>query len=143
MNSKVCPACGKPNDPKLTRCTACDASFLVVNCPACAAPHTWGVKKCYKCKTELPTPIKKATCPLSQYISETKGTCKACGNIWFYGKGDVAKSKLDALKNCDDATKKCLCCCYPSKERTIVDFDRCPKCGSTDITSEMITHEVA
>jgi len=35
-------------------------------------------------------------------IQETKCTCKACGNVWFYGKEEIAQNasnSIDSLRN--------------------------------------------
>jgi predicted RNA-binding Zn-ribbon protein involved in translation (DUF1610 family) len=77
-------------------------------------------------------------------IAETKNTCTACGNIWFYGKQEVTEAKTAALGN---LSKSMMCCggCLPAlliKDKTVPDLNKCPKCGSRAITREEVVHEV-
>lgn len=81
---------------------------------------------------------------MAKTIKETKNTCKACGNVWFYGRQDVAQQRAGALHN---ASKAMMCCggCLPAAvipEKKVVDLNKCPKCGSKAVVSEEITHEV-
>ena len=79
-------------------------------------------------------------------ISETKCTCKACGNIWFYGMKDTFANVFDNLstsvKGLED-TLMCPCCGGGGPSRKTIDFDKCPKCGSRAIEKENVIHEVA
>ena len=78
-------------------------------------------------------------------IQETKCTCSACGNIWFYGKADVTKE----INKSDFNTIKTLACCsgcwLPAlviPHREPIDFSKCPKCNSKAITKEAVVHDV-
>ena len=87
-------------------------------------------------------------------ISETKATCKACGHTYFYGKTDEMENCSNGLYNCSNdlegASKGALCCsgCLPaaflpnSQNRKVVDYDKCPKCGSRAVKKEKVIHDV-
>ncbi|MFJ5625467.1 hypothetical protein ACIQD3_22820 [Peribacillus loiseleuriae] len=87
-------------------------------------------------------------------ITETKCTCKGCGNVWFYDKRDekIAKAeRLEALGNdMSNAGKSMMCCggCLPAaflpnKEKVKVkDLNVCDKCGSKAVGKETVTHNV-
>ncbi len=77
-------------------------------------------------------------------IRETKCTCQACGNVWFYGKQDQLKSAGDAMSNCG---KSMMCCsgCAPAifiPNKQVIDLNKCPKCGSKAVQKEIVTHYV-
>ncbi len=77
-------------------------------------------------------------------IKEIKCTCESCGNIWFYGKEDVSESKANAAGNLGKAF---MCCggCWPAlliPEGKVIDFNKCPKCGSRAAKKEIIVHNV-
>jgi len=77
-------------------------------------------------------------------IRETKCTCKACGNFWFYGKTDENEEKMNKLHN---ASKALACCggCLPAlfiKEKEVRDLDKCFKCGSKAVKKETVIHNV-
>ena len=77
-------------------------------------------------------------------IKETKCTCAACGNVWFYGKEEEKEKKLNQLHN---ASKAMMCCsgCLPAlliKERGVRDLNKCPKCGSKAVSKEIVVHNV-
>jgi len=77
-------------------------------------------------------------------VKETKCTCGACGNIWYYGKQEDWEQKANALSNFG---KSMACCsgCLPSlliPDKKVVDLDKCPKCGSKTVKKEVITHRV-
>lgn len=77
-------------------------------------------------------------------IRETKCTCEACKNIWFYGKSDEKENKMNALHN---AGKAMMCCggCFPSlliKDKQVKDLSKCPKCGSKAVVKEVVIHHV-
>ena len=76
-------------------------------------------------------------------ITETKCTCQACGNIWFYGGGDVLKQTTNTLSN---MRKSAMCCagCLPAvfiPDKKVVDLGKCPKCGSKAVRKEQVYHE--
>ncbi|WP_078429851.1 hypothetical protein [Alkalihalobacterium alkalinitrilicum] len=91
---------------------------------------------------------------MTKKIKETKCTCKACGNVWYYGKEDVTKNfgeKLQNLGNEMSNTGKNMMCCtgclpalfIPEKNlKEVQDLDKCPKCSSKAINKEEIVHEV-
>lgn len=77
-------------------------------------------------------------------IQETKNTCQACGNIWFYGKQEVSEVNAAKMQN---AGKAMMCCggCLPAAvvpNKKVTDLNKCPKCGSRAITKEVVSHEV-
>lgn len=77
-------------------------------------------------------------------ITETKCTCEACGNTWFYGKSDETIEKNKKLAN---ASKALMCCsgCWPAlliKDKELIDLGKCPKCGSRAVKKETVTHHV-
>jgi predicted nucleic-acid-binding Zn-ribbon protein len=77
-------------------------------------------------------------------IKETKCTCSACGNTWYYGKEEVSKNLGAAMENLGkDLT--CLSGCMPAvfiPDKKVIDLDKCPKCGSKAIKKEEVIHEV-
>lgn len=77
-------------------------------------------------------------------IKETKCTCEACSNVWFYGKEDERERTLNQIHN---AGKAMSCCggCLPSlliKDKEVKDLNKCQKCGSRAVKKEVITHHV-
>ncbi len=77
-------------------------------------------------------------------IHETKCTCQACGNVWYYGKEEVEKNKAAKM---NQVGKTMMCCggCFPAlliPNREIVDLDKCSKCGSKAVQKEIVTHHV-
>ena len=77
-------------------------------------------------------------------VKETKSTCKACGNTWYYGKKEMADEASAALHN---AGKSMMCCtgCLPAlliSDKKVVELNKCPKCGSKAVTSETVSHEI-
>lgn len=86
-------------------------------------------------------------------IKETKCTCSACGNVWYYGKQETIQNKADRISNfgkqISNAGSDMACCsgCLPAafipKEqlKSVNDLNKCPKCNSVAIKKEIITHE--
>ncbi len=77
-------------------------------------------------------------------IREKKGTCAACGNVWFWGKQDELEAGADAAANCG---KSMMCCsgCLPAvliPDKKVQDFGKCPKCGARAIRVEVVEHNV-
>jgi DNA-directed RNA polymerase subunit M/transcription elongation factor TFIIS len=77
-------------------------------------------------------------------IRETKCTCQACNNVWFYGKQDKRQAVGSAMGNCG---KSMMCCsgCAPAlliPDRQVVNLNKCPKCGSRAVVKEEIVHHV-
>jgi len=77
-------------------------------------------------------------------IKETKCTCSACGNVWFYGKQEVQDQKANVASN---AGKALACCggCWPAlliPDKQIIDLNKCPKCGSKAVKREEVMHHV-
>jgi DNA-directed RNA polymerase beta' subunit len=75
-------------------------------------------------------------------IRETKAVCKACGNVWYYGKTDEIRVFGEQM---EDLGKDLTCCCCSgclprSNVKDIVN--KCPNCGSKAITKQQIEHEV-
>lgn len=84
-------------------------------------------------------PVRKA-----KRIKETRYTCAACGNIWYYGKQDQMANTGAAMQN---AGKDMMCCtgCAPAaliSDKKVIDPRKCPKCGSRSSRAESIVHEV-
>lgn len=91
---------------------------------------------------------------MGRKISETKATCKGCGNVYFYGKTDELQNCASGLSNCgsdlETTSKSAMCCsgCLPAafipdspKQKTI-NYDKCPRCGSRAVKKEKVVHEV-
>lgn len=77
-------------------------------------------------------------------VSETKATCKACGNVYYFGKKDQVEHVSAKLDNCGTDL---MCCggCWPAMfmpRKKAVDPNKCPKCGSRAIVKERVVHEV-
>lgn len=77
-------------------------------------------------------------------IKETKCTCKACGNIYYYGKTDELKYVGDSMA---DAGKALMCCsgCAPAAfipDKKPIDPSKCPACKSSAVIKEEIIHYV-
>jgi hypothetical protein len=77
-------------------------------------------------------------------IRETKCICTSCNNIWFYGKEEVDEQNANIKDNC---LKASLCCsgCFPAlflPDKKIVDFNKCPKCNSKAVRTEVVTYDV-
>jgi uncharacterized OB-fold protein len=91
---------------------------------------------------------------MGKKISETKATCKSCGNVYFYGKTEALDNCAASFSNAGDdmgeVSKGALCCtgCWPavfipeSKRRKVIDYGKCPKCGSRAVTKEKVIHEI-
>lgn len=91
---------------------------------------------------------------MARTITETKCTCKGCGNIWFYDKQDEVKLKADKIEafgnQMSNAGKGMMCCggCLPAlfipeKEKIKPkELDVCDKCGSKAVEKEKVTHHV-
>jgi len=87
-------------------------------------------------------------------ISETKCTCQACGNIWYYGKREEIQNKAERISNLgksmSNSGSDMMCCggCLPAaflpreKITPIKDLNKCPKCNSQAIKKEIVTHQV-
>ena len=85
---------------------------------------------------------------------ETKCTCKACGNIWYYGKQELRKAKKEKSDNWSSEMHNCssdlMCCggCLPAaflprhQTKKVKDLKKCPKCNSSAVKKEIIVHKV-
>ena len=80
----------------------------------------------------------------TRQVTETKSTCNACGNIWFYGKADSMEQFSNASSNCGKGMMCCTCspCALFIPDKKITDLNKCPKCGSRAVSKEKITHDV-
>lgn len=81
---------------------------------------------------------------MPKQIKETKCTCSACGNVWFYGKAEERENNANTLHN---AGKAMMCCggCFPSlliKDKEVKNLNKCPKCSSSAVTKEIVVHNV-
>ncbi|MCC6290856.1 hypothetical protein IT398_02225 [Candidatus Nomurabacteria bacterium] len=78
-------------------------------------------------------------------VRETKCTCVACDNVWFYGKSDI---RLENQKKAGNQLKVMACCsgCWlPAialPHQRVIDLDKCPKCGSKSVKKEEVVHYV-
>ena len=96
-------------------------------------------------------PVKKLS---PHNITETKCTCQACGNVWYYGFGERMQNKgklqMESADTIGAGANALLCCsgCVPagfipsSSKSPVRDLHRCQKCNSKAITREKVTHEV-
>lgn len=87
-------------------------------------------------------------------IRETKCTCKACGEVWFYGKEEAVKNFGERMQNVgnsmSNAGSDMMCCtgCLPAAflptkpTKDVKDLNKCSKCGSKAIKKEVVVHEV-
>lgn len=77
-------------------------------------------------------------------ITETKATCKACGNVWFYGKSDSLEQMGAASSNCGKSMMCCTCspCAMFIPNQKVTDLNKCPKCNSKAVNREKVTHDV-
>jgi len=87
-------------------------------------------------------------------IKETKCTCQACGNIWYYGKREAWENRAKSMENCGSSMSNTgsdmMCCggCAPAifipkqQKVQVKDLSKCPKCNSSAIRKEEVTHEV-
>ena len=77
-------------------------------------------------------------------IEETRCTCRNCGHVWFYGKGERAQHVGASMQ---EAGKAMMCCtgCVPAlmiPTKQTVDPTKCPQCGSRAADSETIVHDL-
>ena len=82
---------------------------------------------------------------IKETIKETKCTCTACKNVWFYGKEEETKKKMNNLHNASRAMFCCSGCFIPALlmgEKEIIDLNKCPKCGSKAVHKEIVIHQV-
>ena len=77
-------------------------------------------------------------------VRETRCTCSACGNVWYYGKEEVQKNNAAKM---NQVGKAMMCCggCFPAlliPNKEVVNLDKCSKCGSKAVRKEIVTHHV-
>ncbi len=116
-------------------------------CPFCAEEIKANALRCKHCKTDLAdtTSDQQAVATKTgKTVQETRCTCQACGNVWFYGKQDVKMNQANAMGNLG---KSMMCCggCWPAlliPDKKIVNLGKCPKCNSTAVIKEQVTYEV-
>lgn len=87
-------------------------------------------------------------------IKETKCTCKACGEVWFYGKEEAIQNFGDKMQNVGNSMSNTgsdmMCCsgCLPAAflpvkpTKDVRDLNKCSKCGSKAVKKEVVVHEV-
>jgi hypothetical protein len=78
-------------------------------------------------------------------IKETKCTCQACGNIWYYGKQEMSRYVGDSLQDVGKAMTCCCTGCLPAAflpDSKPIDPSKCPKCGSRDCEKTEVEHDV-
>ncbi|HHT9138412.1 MAG TPA: hypothetical protein ACFYEK_14360 [Candidatus Wunengus sp. YC60] len=86
-------------------------------------------------------------------IKETRCTCQACGNVWYYGKGEylqnIGQNMINSANRHGNAANDLLCCsgCWPAaflpknQEVPVKDLNKCPKCNSSAINKEEVIHD--
>lgn len=96
---------------------------------------------------------RKKTAQVKQ-IKETKCSCSACGNIWYYGKGEAMENFGEKMENFGKSMSNTgtdmMCCggCLPAlfipdkQVKEVKDFNKCPECGSKAIKKEIVVHNV-
>jgi hypothetical protein len=87
-------------------------------------------------------------------IKEIQCTCQACGNIWYYGKGEylqnAGQKMINSANEHGNTANDLLCCagCWPAaflpKNQVVPvkDLNKCPKCNSSAINKEEIIHKI-
>ena len=82
-------------------------------------------------------------------VKETKCTCEACHNMWFYGKEDSREQSSNKLHNVGKSLIVCGTCGTPLgclawliPDKKVVDLGKCPKCGSRAVKKETVVHNV-
>lgn len=87
-------------------------------------------------------------------LEETKCTCQACGNVWYYGKQEYRENMGLRLINSANQDSNCasdlLCCsgCLPAffiprnPHMPIKDLNKCPKCNSSAVKKVQIIHDI-
>lgn len=81
---------------------------------------------------------------VKKQVQETRCTCSACGNVWYYGKREVFHNAGNLLSNATKDLYACSCC-FPLfflQGKEVTDVNKCPNCGSRAIQKEQITHDV-
>ena len=129
---KKCPYCGTENKDDAFRCKNEDCLSILSSNPS----------------------GKFISCNGAKRIKETKCTCQACGNTWYYGKKELWDNKADRISNfgkeMSNAGSDMMCCggCLPAifipreQVKQVKDLNKCPKCNSSAIRKEEVTHEV-
>jgi predicted RNA-binding Zn-ribbon protein involved in translation (DUF1610 family) len=97
--------------------------------------------------TQPPTPgVPPASSRFTRKVKEMRATCSACGHVWHYKWGEEFQKKMDNFSTessklgCNLMTCGCLNA-FMQPKRTI-PVGRCPKCGSSAISRETVTHEI-
>jgi len=116
-------------------------------CPFCAEEIKIDALRCKHCKTDLADTTddqQVVAMKTGKTVQETRCTCQACGNVWFYGKQDVKMNQANAMGNLG---KSMMCCsgCVPAlliPDKKIVNLNKCPKCNSAAVTKEQVAYEV-
>ena len=87
-------------------------------------------------------------------IKETKCTCQACGNVWYYSWREHMENDGQKMINSANQKSNCandlLCCsgCWPAlfipkaQQIPVKDLDKCSKCNSSAIKREVVVHIV-
>lgn len=76
-------------------------------------------------------------------MKETKCTCQACGNIWYYGRKEAVEAKMAGLNKFGDTLLRIgqggLAWLIPENNKQDIT-NKCPKCNSGAITKEEVNH---
>jgi hypothetical protein len=127
----VCPKCGHGNMPGFVFCGSCGQPLLADR-PTSDVPRPDGG-----------TPARQAFATGSKTISETKCTCTACGEVWYFGKREAQQNALNATSNLGQDLSCCSCPCLFFWPRTPVkNLLQCPRCKSLAVSTEVVSHVV-
>ncbi len=95
------------------------------------------IKK-YNAKSEaIPATAK------TREVKETKCTCQACGNVWFYGSKEAFDAKMASVDKFNKTMLKVgtggIAWLFPDNNNPD-KINKCPKCNSSAIKKESVTH---
>ena len=123
------------------------------------AGMVFGILTVISKKTGMGAPIGNGSNPTEtkkvvKRITETKCTCQACCEVWYYGMGEYWQNKgqrqINAANQLDSAANSLFCAsgCVPAAfiptapQVPVKDLNKCPKCNSSAIKREKVIHEI-